>query len=168
MSRFLKASPLRQPLYILIHDIRSVYNVASIFRTAECAGVTHIYVSGYSPAPLDRFSRPRSDFAKVALGSEKRVPWTYVEDVEKFITSVKDDGAEVVALEQNESSKNIWSYTPEKPILLIVGREVEGVDTSLLAMSDVILEIPMRGEKESLNVSVATGVALFHIASRLE
>lgn len=164
MSRFLKASQIHYPLYLLVHDIRSVHNVASFFRTAECAGVTHIYISGFSPEPLDRFGRDRSDFAKVALGAEKRVPWTHVEDPRQIILDLKKQNVSILALEQNEKSIDYKTFVPNGPMFLIVGREVEGISDELLALADTILEIPMRGEKESLNVSVATGIALFHLA----
>lgn len=164
MSRFLKAASITHPLSLLVHDIRSVHNVASFFRTAECAGVVHIYISGFSPTPLDRFNRARSDFAKVSLGAEKRVSWSYVEDPMEVIAECKKQAMAIVALEQSEKSVDYKTYFLSTATLLIVGREVEGVSQELLEQTDTVLEIPMRGEKESLNVSVATGIALFHLA----
>lgn len=158
-------------LSLLLHDIRSVHNVGSIFRTADGCGVTKIYLSGYTPAPVDRFGRARADLAKVALGAEKAVDWEVVGDsaVTDFIKKMKKSGVHVIALEQDERAVDYRTVdyrmadkagkTGDK--LLILGNEVDGVSRELLDLADVIIEIPMRGEKESLNVSVAAGVAMY-------
>ncbi len=153
-------------LSLLLHDIRSVHNVGSIFRTADGCGVTKIYLSGYTPAPVDRFGRARADLAKVALGAEKAVDWEMVGEtaVTDFIKKMKKSGVRIVALEQDERAVDYRmadkaGKTGDK--LLILGNEVDGVSRELLDLADVIIEIPMRGEKESLNVSVAAGVAMY-------
>jgi tRNA G18 (ribose-2'-O)-methylase SpoU len=153
---------------LLLHDIRSVHNVGSIFRTADAFGVSKIYLSGYTPAPLDRFGRMRSDLAKVALGAEKNVPWealgNELKTVVNFVKKIKKDGVQIVALEQDPraiSPKDAMSIISESSFLLILGREVEGIDSIFLDLADSIVEIPMSGKKESLNVSVAAGIALF-------
>lgn len=148
---------------LLLHNIRSAYNVGSIFRTADAAGVPHIYLSGHTPTPTDSFGRARKDIAKVALGAERSVPWTYGKNPHRFIAALREEGYEIVALEQDERSVEYYSFKTRKPVLLIVGNEVRGVSPALRAKSDSIIEIPMRGKKESLNVSVATGVALFRL-----
>lgn len=151
---------------ILLYNIRSTHNVGSIFRTADAVGAKKIYISGYTPAPLDRFGRPRKDIAKVSLGGEKSVPWESVADPLKLIATLKADGYMVVALEQDARSIDYKAFVPTEKILFIVGNEVGGVEKEILDQADAIIEIPMVGEKESLNVSVAFGVALFRILGR--
>lgn len=148
--------------FLILHDIRSVHNVGAIFRTADAAGVTHIYLSGYTPGPLDRFGRERSDLAKAALGAEKTVSWTRIESIEKLFTELRADGVEIIALEQHAKSKSYNTVHP-KSFALFLGNETEGVDPAILESVDTIIEIPMHGAKESLNVSVAAGIALFRL-----
>jgi tRNA G18 (ribose-2'-O)-methylase SpoU len=159
---------------ILLHDIRSVHNVGSVFRTADAFGVSKIYISGYTPSPKDRFGRMRADIAKVALGAEQMVPWEVVEgSVADFVKGWKKTGAKVVVLEQDARSVSL-NDAREKilgnvaagavEILLIPGNEVGGVECDLLDLADIIAEIPMNGKKESLNVSVSVGIALFGLS----
>lgn len=148
---------------LILLDIRSVENVASIFRTADCAGVSKIYLVGVTPAPIDRFKRARQDFAKVALGAEKIIPYEQIESVENLIEKLKEQGFEIVALEQDERSIDYKKFEVKNKIALILGAEVTGVVRKVLDRCDSIIEIPMLGKKESLNVSVATAVALFRI-----
>ena len=153
-----------QKIAILLHDIRSIHNVGSIFRTADGLGVAKIYLSGYSPLPVDRFGRKRSDLAKVALGAEDTVPWEQVESPTRLIERLKKENYKIVALEQSENSVDYTKVgddtTGNKKTLVIFGNEVGGVSKEILDLADVIAEIPMRGEKESLNVSVAAGIFL--------
>jgi 23S rRNA (guanosine2251-2'-O)-methyltransferase len=153
----------KKQIHILLHDIRSVYNVGAIFRTADAIGVSKIYLSGYSPTPNDRFGRPRKDFAKCALGSEKTVTWEFIESPKKLIENLKSDGVQVITVEQAESSVDYKKIKPKEKTLIIFGNEVEGVSKDFLKISDVIAEIPMNGKKESLNVSVSAGIVLFHL-----
>jgi 23S rRNA (guanosine2251-2'-O)-methyltransferase len=146
---------------LALHNIRSVYNVGAIFRTADAVGVSKIYLCGYTPAPIDRFGRARMDIAKAALGAEKTVAWESVEDVKKLIKQLKKQKYHILALEQSSGSINYKKAKLEKKNLLILGEEVKGIESKILNLCDQILEIPMRGSKESLNVSVAAGVALF-------
>jgi 23S rRNA (guanosine2251-2'-O)-methyltransferase len=148
---------------VLLHNIRSTHNVGSIFRTADALGVTKIYFSGYTPTPLDRFGRPRKDVAKVALGAEKDIAWEQVSDPSDLITSLKKEKYTTIAIEQHVRSVDYKKVKVSCPVLFVVGNEVDGVEDSLLDCVDVIAEIPMRGNKESLNVSVAFGVALFRM-----
>lgn len=150
-----------QPTSLILPDIRSVVNVGSIFRTADAAGVEHIYLAGYTPGPLDRFERPRKDFHKSALGAEDTVPWSRVDDVLALIAKLQSDGILVVAVEQDARSIDYKSLPTDQPIALLFGNEVDGVGQELLDACDVIAEIPMRGQKESLNVSVSVGVVLY-------
>ncbi len=155
-------------MILILHNIRSVYNVGSIFRTADAAGVTRIILSGYTPGPLDRFNQPRKDFTKVSLGAEKTVPWERVKTLTATLAKLKKENCCIVAIEQDVHSIPIFDFNPPegKTLLVLVGNEVHGVSKPLLKKADVILEIPMRGKKESLNVSVAAGIALFALAHR--
>lgn len=153
----------KREVRVLIHDIRSTHNVGSMFRTSDSVGVNKIYLSGYSPTPKDKYDRPRKDVAKVALGAEKTIPWEYVESPQVLIKKLKKEGFEIVGLEQSEHSVDYKKFKYNKPILFIVGSEVLGMDKKILDLCDVVVEIPMMGEKESLNVSVAFGVAIFRL-----
>lgn len=148
---------------ILLHNIRSTHNVGSLFRTADAAGVSHIYISGYTPTPLDQFNRKRKDIAKVALGAEDSVKWSNAGNIKNLIAQLKIDGFSVVALEQSNTSVDYKKVKIGNKILMIVGNEVKGMSSELLKCADVVAEIPMKGEKESLNVSVAFGIALFQL-----
>ncbi len=154
-------------MQLVLHNIRSVHNVGSLFRTADAAGVSRIILSGYTPTPLDRFNQPRKDFAKVSLGAEHTVPWVYTKNLSTTIAKLKATGALLVALEQDPRSTPLFGWQPptETELVLVVGNEVRGISKPLLAKCDHILEIPMRGKKESLNVAVATGVALFALTT---
>lgn len=149
---------------LVLDNIRSVENTASIFRTAECLGVTKIYLIGTTPAPVDRFGRKRQDFAKVALGSEEMLEWEYIkqENFQFTILNLQKQGFRILALEQHPKAKKLASQKADK-LCLVVGNEVSGVSKNVLEKADEILEIDMRGEKESLNVSVATGIALYKL-----
>lgn len=153
----------KREVIVLIHDIRSTHNVGSIFRTSDAVGVSRIYISGFSPTPKDKYGRPRKDVAKVSLGAENTIPWEYVESPFTLIKKFKKEGYEVVGLEQSDKSVDYKKFKSKKPILFIVGSEVEGMSTKMLDLCDSIIEIPMLGDKESLNVSVAFGVAIFRI-----
>lgn len=148
---------------IVLHDVRSVQNVGSIFRTAECAGVSKIYLCGYTPAPVDRFGRLRKDFAKVSLGAERTVEWESVPDCAKLLSKLKKSGFSLVAVEQSEDSVDYKKVKRRTPVAIVYGNEVGGIPKKILKLCDVVAEIPMKGEKESLNVSVSVGVSLFRM-----
>lgn len=148
---------------LILDNLRSVENTGSIFRTAEGLGVAKVICVGTTPTALDRFGRKRNDFAKVSLGSEEMLEWEYAKEMEDAVKGLKEQGFEIIALEQNEKSEDLKSYEAPETFALIVGNEVEGVSSAALALSDRALEIPMRGEKESLNVSVSTGIALYKL-----
>jgi 23S rRNA (guanosine2251-2'-O)-methyltransferase len=146
---------------VILHDIRSHYNVGAIFRTCDGAGVSKIYLTGYTPAPEDRFGREVAEISKTALGAEKFVAWEKVEDTLLVVQKLKAEGVTVVAVEQSESSVMLNDFvTPEK-VAYVFGSETEGVPLEVLAEVDVVLELPMLGQKESLNVSVTAGIVLF-------
>ncbi|MEN9912685.1 MAG: hypothetical protein RLY66_93 [Candidatus Parcubacteria bacterium] len=148
---------------VILDNIRSVHNVGSIFRTADAAGVSKLYLVETTPTPVDRFGRKRKDVAKVSLGAEDSIPWEHVVDITKTIQALKKEGFTIVALEQDEKSVDYQSVNSKNKIALILGNEVGGISKEILKLVDVIIEIPMAGKKESLNVSVAAGIALFQL-----
>jgi len=168
-------------MIIILHNIRSLHNVGSIFRTADAAGIEKIYLTGITPAPVDIFGKPRQQLTKVSLGAEKYIKWEKVgsahspqaaQVVIKLLKKLKSDGYKIFAVEQNKKSLPYYSIQRSHDIIakkeiakiaLIFGNEINGLPLSILKRADKILEIPMRGDKESLNVSVAFGVIAFHI-----
>ena len=153
--------------YILIlHDIRSVYNVGALFRTADAVGITKIVLSGYSPTPIDRFGRARSDFAKCALGSEKTVSWEYVKTPYTKIKKLKAESFVVVGLEQDARSIDYKKIKKTGKMVFVLGTETTGISQKLLSLCDTVAEIPMKGMKESLNVSVAGGILLYSVLDK--
>ncbi|MDE2001185.1 MAG: TrmH family RNA methyltransferase [Patescibacteria group bacterium] len=151
-------------MILILDNIRSMHNVGSLFRTADAAGVRKIYLCGITPTPTDRLGRSREQFVKVSLGAEKTIPWEYAARTTDAIRKVKRAGAQVIAVEQAPGSRNYAAFKPtdKKEPAIILGNEVDGVSAAALKASDVILEIPMSGEKESLNVAVTGGIILFH------
>ncbi len=158
-------------IIVIAHDIRSVHNVGSIFRTADAAGVEKIFLCGITPAPLDRFKEVRADFAKVALGAEKYIAWESAKTTTAVIKRLKKEGYEIFALEQSIRSAPYYQEAAriarasrknaDARVAIIVGNEVKGLPPSILRGADRILEIPMMGKKESLNVAVAFGIVVF-------
>lgn len=150
---------------LVLHDIRSVLNVGAIFRTAEVFGVEEIILSGYTPGPVDRFGRKRNDFAKAALGAEDLMSWERAEDVTEVLNKIKTENRKLVVLEQVEKSMDIRNmsvaFEKNTPLSLVVGNETEGVRAEFITAADLIIEIPVFGKKESLNVSSATAIALY-------
>ena len=151
---------------IILHNIRSVYNVGAIFRTADAVGISKIYLTGYTPTPLDRFGRERKDVAKSALGAEKSIPWEYVKSASEVVEKLKKEGFEMVAVEQSENAIDYKKYKPKQKVAFLFGNEVRGISKSLLSRCDKVIELPMRGKKESLNVSVSAGVALYGVLDK--
>lgn len=151
---------------LVLHDIRSVHNTGSIFRTADAVGVSKIYLTGYTPAPVDRFGRARKDFAKVSLGAEKSVVWEKREDIRLLLVELKRTGYQIVAVEQSPRAVDYKTVSLSERSVIILGNEIEGIAGDILAQTDIVAEIPMHGEKESLNVSVSAGIALFRMLNR--
>ena len=146
---------------ILLHNIRSAHNVGSIFRTADAAGVTHIFLSGYTPRPVDALGRVQKEIAKTALGAEKSIQWQYARIPLGALKAAHKEGIQIVGVEQDDRAVDYRTFKAEKEVLFVVGNEVRGMSQPLRDKCDVIVEIPMHGKKESLNVSVATGIVLF-------
>lgn len=151
---------------LILDNIRSSENVGSIFRTGDAVGVEKIYLIGITPDPLDRFGRPNPKIEKASLGAEKTIPWEHFENITEVIESLKKEGYKILSLEQNEKSIDYRDLKIKEKIALIVGNEVSGVSMDAQKESDEIIEIPMAGDKESLNVSVATGIALFSLLKK--
>lgn len=149
---------------VALDNIRSAQNVGAIFRTADAAGVGRILLAGYTPAPFDRFGRVQPAIAKTSLGATSAVLWEQVDD-DAFIHTLQQlqqEGYQVVAVEQSPGSVSLYEYQRPEDIVYVLGNEIDGVSHGVLELADVILEIPMAGMKESLNVSVTAGVVLFH------
>lgn len=153
----------KKSVVLILDNLRSVYNTASIFRTADCAGVEKIYLVGTTPTPFDKFNKPRKDFAKVSLGAEKTVPFEYAKTMTPVLTKLKKQGYSICALEQDKASVHYKKVKYGDKIALICGNEPYGIDKKTLAKVDTIVEIPQFGTKESLNVVVAMGIVLFEI-----
>jgi len=152
-------------MLVIIDNIRSCHNVGSIFRTADAVGIEKIYLCGITPAPLDKYGRENKRLAKVALGAEKTVAWDRRDSALLAIKELKSQGYEIISLEQSPKSVSIFkaALAPKKKYALVLGAEVEGLSRDILDKSDLIVEIPMSGKKESLNVAVAFGVAVFQL-----
>ena len=146
---------------VLLHNIRSTHNVGSIFRTADAAGVNRVFLTGYTPTPIDRFGRPQKDIAKTALGAERFLEWSYMMRPAVVIKRLKADGWTIVGVEQDDKAIDYREFEKQEKTVFVVGNEVRGLSRALKDACDTLIEIPMRGKKESLNVSVAAGVVLF-------
>ncbi len=151
---------------LILHDIRSAHNVGSLFRTADAAGINRVYLSSVCPLPIDRFGRPRTDIAKTALGAELSIPWESYDDIVTLIDRLKKEGVQVIAIEQSDDAIDYKTITPTSSVAFILGNEVDGLSDDVLEQVDLVAYIPMSGMKESLNVSVAGGIALFRILDR--
>jgi tRNA G18 (ribose-2'-O)-methylase SpoU len=153
----------RHPIYVLCDNIRSIYNVGSIFRTSDAALIEKLYLTGYTPYP------PRAEIEKVALGATDAVPWEYFNDPLEAITQIKSKGIKIAPLEISENSR---SYTDIKavdfPLCIVLGNELTGVSNEIIKQSDLCIEIPQYGFKHSMNVSVAYGIAVFELVKGLK
>ena len=145
----------------MLHDVRSLYNVGSIFRTCDAFRVDHVYLTGFTPAP------PRPEISKTALGAELVVPHSYHRSALELIDVLRRQGHRIAAAEIAEGSRRASQLTiADFPLVLIMGNELTGVPDDILAACDMAIEIPMYGTKHSLNVSVAAGVLLSSLTTR--
>lgn len=151
----------------VLHNIRSMHNVGSIFRTADAAGIEKIYLCGFTPSPLNEFKKYRPQISKVALGAEKTIPWEKHAKTHVLLDKLKKEGYQILAVEQAPGSviynKVTLSKKEAEKTAVVFGHEIKGISDAVLKRADKILEIPMRGEKESLNVSVAFGIVVFSL-----
>lgn len=173
----------------IFHNIRSMHNVGSMFRTADGAGVEKVYLTGITPAPVDEWGRMRPQVTKVSLGAERAMPWEKRISATQVIKELKKEGYTIIAIEQNKEAIFLAYFWPDfcksklhskfchgkirvalekfekfkklEKLVLVVGNEVRGLSPAVLTLADHIVEIPMRGKKESLNVAVAFGIAAY-------
>lgn len=157
----MKKENKKQENIVILHNIRSVENVGAMFRTADAAGIDKIYLTGYTPAPLDRFGRKRGDLAKSALGAEEFVLWEQKKSIFPLLSKLQKEKYLIIGIEQDKKSIDYKKVKLQKKNAFIVGAEVTGIPKNVLNKCDIVAEIPMRGKKESLNVSVAFGVVIF-------
>ena len=150
----------RFPIFALLNNVRSLYNVGSIFRTADGANVAELYLAGITATP------PNPRIQKTALGAERTVPWSYTVSPAKTLADLRRAGTEILVLEQAEHSEPLSTAAVRFPCCLVVGNEISGVDETLAAHADRAVEIPMYGMKNSLNVAVAFGVAVYTLVNR--
>jgi len=146
-----------QKIVLVLHNIRSRFNVGAIFRTADAAGIDKIILSGITPAP------PHPKINKVALGAEETVPFESHRQTARVINQLKRSKYLIVALEQSSQSIAYTKFRPKYPLAILLGSEVKGLPASLLKICHQTMEIPMHGKKESLNVGIALGIVLFDI-----
>lgn len=148
------------PIIILLDNIRSMNNVGSIFRTADSFRLEKVILAGITPPP------PHREITKTAIGAELTVEWEKVEDAIETARSYQAEGYQILSIEQAEDSIHLQQFAvdPEKKYMLVLGHEISGVQQELIDMSDSVLEIPQFGTKHSLNVSVASGIAMHHLA----
>lgn len=159
-------------LRLILCDLRGAGNVGSILRTADAVGAELLYACGYTPYPRilndDRpphvISSNLRSIAKTALGAELTMQVKHVVDPLIAIAEAKRDGFTIIVIEQAETSLSLFDFIPSsKKLAVILGNEVEGVDQGIVTKADVVLEIPMQGQKESLGVAVAAGIALYRL-----
>lgn len=147
----------RKPIRVVLDNIRSLYNVGSIFRTSDAAGIEKLYLCGITGTP------PRAEIHKAALGAEKIVPWEYYRDPTDIVIQLKNQGFNIVVLEHTDSGVSYQHAQYQFPLCLIIGHEITGISEEVVALADMAIEIPMAGVKQSLNVAVAYGIAIYEI-----
>lgn len=154
-------------MVVLLHNIRSLYNTGSILRTADAAGLSKVYFCGITPEPFDRFGNYRKEISKVALGAEKYLDWEKAKSTSRLVDRLRKEGYRIFSIEQDKASVpyDKVCVSPKDKIALVLGNEIKGLPKSILAKSDKIIEIPMKGRKESLNVSVAFGIVAFSLGN---
>ena len=146
-------------IVLIAYKIRSLWNFGSRLRSCGAFGVSHVYLTGYTATP------PRREISKTALGADEWVPWTHAASPLDVMAALRRKGFRILALERTKQSIPLQSCKVSWPVCLIVGHEVLGVPKDILAGCDAIVEIPMAGRKESLNVAVAAGIALYQLAT---
>ncbi|HEX4662230.1 MAG TPA: TrmH family RNA methyltransferase [Candidatus Saccharimonadales bacterium] len=161
-------------IVVIAHNIRSTHNIGSIFRTSEGFGVTQLILSGYSPYPklVDDSRLPHisqkltAQIEKTALGASRMVSFAYAAHPAEVIEQLRRQGYRIVGLEQTPDAIRLDTYTAPQKICLVLGEEVEGIPTEIMQLCDEFIEIPMQGQKESFNVSVAAGIALYAVSTQ--
>ncbi len=145
------------PVTVVLHDIRSLYNVGAFFRTADGAGIDRLILSGITARP------PRKEIAKTALGAEDSVPWCGVDDISAWMDTWREGGGQLIAIETGEAALDLYDWQPDWPVAVLFGHEVDGLPASVLARCDRHVRVPMCGTKRSLNVATAAGVVMYEL-----
>lgn len=161
---------MQTSIVVIAHNLRSSHNVGSLLRTADGLGVTSVYLSGYTPYPrlTDDARMPHiaakidRQIVKTALGAEHSQKWQHVDSIEQLIAKLQADGYKVYGLEQTVRATPLNTFKPPAKLAIILGREVEGIETEVIAQTDGQIVIPMFGKKESYNVVQAAAMALYH------
>jgi tRNA G18 (ribose-2'-O)-methylase SpoU len=152
------AAAARSPIYGLLENVRSLYNVGSIFRTSDAVLLSKLYLTGFTPYP------PRPEISKTALGAVDSVPWSYHKKPIEAVEEIKSRGIKLAVLEQTDESVPLWELPPDFfPICIAVGNEIGGITKDIVDAADIAVEIPMKGVKHSLNVAVAYGIAVYRL-----
>ncbi len=152
---------MKSEVRVVLHNVRSSHNVGAILRTADGAGVRTVYGVGYTPAPINRFGVSNTDIAKTALGAEKSISWLSRKSLIAVVNLLVKDGFAVIAVEQGETAIPLKKFKQPKRVAYVFGNEVSGLTRKELALCNGIVEIPMLGGKESLNVSSAAAIVLY-------
>lgn len=155
----------KKDFYLLLDNIRSIFNVGAIFRTADAAGIDKIFLGGITCLSNKQGKKKELNIKinKTALGAEKTIDWEHTWQSWRMVEKLKKQGFQIIALEQTKKSFNYTKFKPKFPLVLIVGNEKNGVSKNLLKRCDKIIALPMHGQKESLNVAVAAGIAIYEI-----
>lgn len=148
------------PVTVVLHDVRSLYNVGAFFRTGDGAGVREIVLSGITARP------PRKEIAKTALGAEETVPWRSANLLSAWMDEWSGTGGQLVAIETTDTAMDLYEWQPRWPVAVLFGHEVDGLPHDVLARCDVHVRVPMLGHKRSLNVATAGGVVLYELLRR--
>lgn len=158
-------------IVLIVHDLRSAHNVGSLLRTAEGLGIEMVYFTGHTPYPKQindnrlpyMIARIHNKISKTALGAEISQKHKYLSNINQLLLRLRKENYKLCTLEQSTNSISLPNYKPDNKIALIIGNEVEGIDDEILKLSDIVLEIPMLGQKESYNVAQAAAMALYHL-----
>ncbi len=150
----------RLPIYAVAENIRSMHNVGSFFRSSDGARIAHLFLTGFTAQP------PRLEIEKTALGATDSVPWSYSQNTAEVVHALKKRGVQIVVVEHTSASVNYFEADYSYPLCLVMGNEVDGVSEEIVQMADLAVEIPMLGIKQSLNVSVAYGIVLYHVLGK--
>lgn len=156
---------MKSKFYLILPNIRSCHNVGAMFRTADACGVTKLFLVGYTATP------PKVQIDKVSLGAEKWMPWEHRNDLKRLVMSLKKKGVKILGLEKTKNSKQLSVISDQvinKNVALVVGNEVDGISEEILELCDEVVHIPMYGKKESLNVSIAAGIAMYEISQKVK
>jgi len=148
--------------YLILENIRSAHNVGAMFRTADGAGVDKIFLVGYTPTPIDRFGRPQSEIVKTSLGACDVISWEQFKTSREVVEQLQGEGCTVAAVELTEGSVPLKDFSVPDKVAYLMGNEVTGVEEETMKLCDVVVDLPMLGVKESLNVATTAGIVMYH------